>query len=169
MSAPSESEIIKKFKESIAKGIFDEGMKVTYRVEGGMPSEQIKEEFRLSGNGKATVREMNVLTASAPQEVSTDLDKSATREVFKNVEVGLDRMVTRSEASFLPDTAVGSVTIEVEGKKTTLFFPAEEESIRKGRDLAPEILTAGPGIAETMRFFKDKSRQILGKGQEDRK
>lgn len=170
MSALSRSEIIKKFRDSVAKGAFDEDIKVTYRMSGGMPSERLEEEFVLSGSGKANVKSMDKIKLMAPQETSTNLDLAETQEAFKKIESSLDKLVPRSEAHFPPDSVVGSITVEVGGKQTTLFFLPEEVSFKaKETGIMTEAKSASPQIAEAVLYFKETSKRLLTKAQEERK
>jgi hypothetical protein len=170
MKALSELEIIKKFRESIAKGAFDQDIKVTYVVSGGMPSERLEEELVLSGSGEAKVKYADRIKLTAPQEAFTSLDLTETRLVFEKVASSLDNLIPRSKARFLPDSMVGSITIEVDGKQTTLFFPVEEVSIETKDDgIMKEAKNTSPMVVEMVRYFKETSKQLLTEAQEGRK
>jgi hypothetical protein len=170
MRALSELELIKKFRESIAKGALDQDIKVTYRVSGGMPSERLEEELALSWSGEAKVKSADRIKLMAPQEALTSLDLAETRVVFEKVASSLDNLIPRSEARFPPDSMVGSITIEVGGNQTTLFFPIEEVSIEtKDNGIMKEAKNTSPIVVEMVRYFKETSKRLLAEAQEGRK
>lgn len=159
MSKSSEVKIIKKFRESIDVGFFPEDTKVIYRIAGGMPSQRLEEEFIISGNGKTEVKTLDMLASKPTERASLSLNKADTCKVFQKIKLSLDSMVPLEKTNFLPDSLVGSVTIEVGGEKTTLYFPVEE----KKREA--EIKNISSPISDTIQYFKDTSKKILEKGK----
>lgn len=147
MSTDKERETIKKFRDRTARGDIRDDMRITYRVSGGMPHESVHEELTLSGGGGAKAVMRDALRPMLSGEAPAKLEEAEARDIFKQVGLGLDDMVTRSEARFVPDSVVGSVTIEVEGDKTTLYFLAdEEERAAQGKPLAPPVADAIKGL-----------------------
>jgi hypothetical protein len=153
----SESEIIEKFRERVKRGTLNDDVRVVYRISGGMPSERVDEEFNLSGNGKATVRSLDILKSRTFKEATADLTQGEVSEAFQKVEKSLDKLVPFSEARFMPDSIVGSITIEEGGKKTTLYFQ-EEETVP-----TENIRGASPEISVISRYFREASQCILKK------
>jgi hypothetical protein len=127
MGKLSESEIKQKFREFAARKKLPEDLKVTCRLTGGMPSEHTEEEFTLVSKGKATVMARNMLDTAIPYEASEKLQSAETRGLLQQIGEGLDSLVTRSEARFLPDSLVGAITIEVGGEKATFYYLADDE------------------------------------------
>jgi hypothetical protein len=143
MSKLSEFEITQKFREQVDRGDITEDIKVIYQISGGMPSERVEEEFRLSGNGNVNIKVRDVLKAILAQEASVELERAETRDLFQKIVPGLDSLVPRSEARFLPDSLVGSITIQVGGEEATLYFLADEdERISQDKPIAPQIAEA---------------------------
>lgn len=164
MSKLSESEIIQKFREGVGRGTLTEDIKLFYRITGGMPSERVEEEFRLSGSGKAKVMAQDVLRSMPTQEVSGEINQAETRDLLQQLGSGIDSLVPRSEANFLPDSLVGSIIIEVGGEKATLYFLAdEEERLAQNKPISPKMTDAIQRIGKI-------SPRLLKKGrEEDRK
>lgn len=154
------SKVIKKFRERVDSGALTEDVKVTYRIAGGMPSQRVEEEFRLSGSGKSKVVSRDILRSIPTQEGSGELDQNETRELLRKIGSGLDGLVPRSEAHFLPDSVVGSIIIEVDGEAETLYFLAEE-----GERLA-QTKPISPLMTEAIQQIRKKSRWLLKKGKE---
>ena len=149
MNGPPESEIIQKFRNSIASGDLSSDVKVVCRVSGGMPSERVEEAFTLHGDKKLNVSSRRMLGTAVPQEASEELEETETRELLQQIGAGLDSLVTRSEARFLPGSLVGTITIEIEGEEATLYFLAdEEEQQSQGQPLAPEMNQAIQRISD---------------------
>lgn len=163
MSKLSKSEIINKFRKGIDKEDLTEDIKVTYRIRGGMPSERIEEEFSFSGNGKAEVKRLDFLRSIPSEKVSTELDRVEIHDLFKNIDSSLDSLVSLSEAHFPPDSLVGSITIEIEGEKTTLYFLTNEE---EGQ--ARPILASSKAV-ESFQRIREISQRILKEGREESK
>jgi hypothetical protein len=157
MTGSREAKVIQKFREYVASEALPENVKVTYRVSGGMPSERVEEEFTLSSDGKATVATRDVLDTAMPQEASSELQTSEVRELLQQIGEGFEGLVTRSEASFLPDSLVGTITIEVDGEGVTLYFLADEEE----RQVQSKPIT--PQMSQAVQRIRTMSRQFLKK------
>lgn len=159
MIKPSAFEMIRKFRERVDRKSLTEDVKFVYRMAGGMPSERVEEEFRLSGSGKANMMVRDVLRSMPAQRVSVELDHAETLDLFQKIGQGLDRLVPRSEARFLPDSLVGSITFEVGGDEATLYFLAdEEERLAQNKPIAPQM-------AEAIQQVRGISQQLLKKGR----
>src|SRR5574341_327936 len=157
MSEIPESEIIRMFRESVKRGDFKDDLKISYNVSGGMPHQRIEEEFVLSGTGKAITKKQDVLRSIRIPQVSAKLDRTEVLDIFQQIEQGLDSLVTRSKARFLPDSVVGSITIEVKGEKTTLYFLAdEEERVNQNKPISSQM-------AKAIQNFTNISQRILKK------
>ena len=155
MSDESKSEIIRKFRERVDQGDLTRDIKVTYRIAGGMPSERVEEEFKLRGNGEAKEVIQDEMRSVPRKEGSANLEKSETQDLLRQIGLGLDDLVPRSEAHFLPDSPVGSVTIEVDGEETTLYFLAEEE------DRRAQEKPISPQMTEAIHHLRKVSKRIL--------
>ena len=153
MSNSIESEAIQKFRERLNQGNLA-GINLTYRVSGGMPAEgRIEEEFSVSGNNLATVR--SVAETNLPQEASAEFAPAEVQSLLAQVGQGIDSLVPRSEARFLPDSVVGSITLEVDGEQATFYFLVDEE------DRLTQNKPISPAAAEVIDTFSHLSQQLL--------
>lgn len=125
MSQGSEAQLIREFREILARDELAEDVTVVYGVSGGIPGQQPGDrdvlggeigELKLAGDGNLT----------APGAPPVRLDSSETRQLLELVASSLNSMVPQGEARFLPDSVIGFVTIAVRGKETTLYFLADE-------------------------------------------
>jgi hypothetical protein len=161
MSEALESKIIQKFRQHLDRESLTEDIKVVYRVAGGMPHERIEEEFRLSGKGTTEVMMRDELKAIPAQEASGELDQAETRDLLQQIEAGLDSLVPRSEARFIPDSVVASITVEVDGEEVTLYFlPEEEQRLAQEKPIAPQMTGAVQRIRQiSQRLLESKKEQ----------
>lgn len=156
MSNSIESEAIQKFRERLNQGNLA-GVNVTYRISGGMPVEGgTEEEFRISGNNRATAR--SVTGSNLPQEASTEFASAEVQRLLTQVGQGIDSLVSRSEARFLPDSVVGSITLEVDGEQATFYFLVDEEERQSQNQ------PIAPAMAEAIDSFSQLSQQLLQQG-----
>jgi hypothetical protein len=147
-----ESEVIRTFRDRVRQGNLA-GVTVKYRVSGGMPGEdRINEELTLSGSNKAV--ELRVMAADRESRAASAATPEELRHVMQQLESGLDTLVTRSEARFLPDSVVGSFTIEIGGQLETLFFLVDEE------EQEAQQKRVSPGIREAVRGVSRISERL---------
>jgi hypothetical protein len=157
MSESTEPEVVKKFREFAAHDEFPEDVKVTYRIAGGMPSERFEEEVVLRGSKQVNLSRRNMLDTAIPEEVSGELDQAEVNELLQQIGAGIDSLVTRSEARFLPDSLIGTITIEVNGEEETFYFLADEdERVAQEKPIAPEISQAIERINTVSRGLLEK-------------
>jgi hypothetical protein len=174
MNEGVESKVIEKFRESLSRAELSEEIRITYRVAGGMPHERLEHEVTLTGGGNAQVKMGDELKAIPPQEASGTLDLGETRDLLEQVGVSLEDLVPRSEAQFVPDSVVGSITLEIDGEETTLFFlPDEEQRVAwaearlpdEEKSLASERVAASP-LTQTIKRFAAVSERLLQGAEE---
>lgn len=145
-----DSEIKTKFVDRLNSGQI-EGIKVIYRMRGGVPGESVNEEVTLSGGTNDVRLKMSDESKSQPtQEFSTQIDRSNTYSLFKDIEGGINSLVPAEEARFLPDSLVGSITLEVDGirSNTYYFLVDEDDRVSQGKPVSPQIIEAVRGIQE---------------------
>jgi hypothetical protein len=125
MPESHEQDVINEFRERVARGDLDR-VGVIYRVSGGMPGEEhVTEELAIAGTKRARARTDS--TTAPPAEASASLDDAEVRELFRELSESAGELLPRDQARFVPDSLVGSITIEVDGRTATLYFLADEE------------------------------------------
>jgi hypothetical protein len=158
MAERSQSEVLRRFRERVGRGDL-RGIRVTYRVSGGMPAEgRAGEELRVSGEGISTARALTAGSgARAAQEASARLRPQEVEQLFGRLAQGLDGLTPRAQARFVPDSVVGSITVEVDGAEETRYFLAEaDERASQGEPLTPAAAdTVGRLAQVTARLLRE--------------
>jgi len=153
MQVTPEPNVIEQLRERMKQRNLAD-VRITYRVTGGMPADyRIEEELNLSGNA-ATAR---VARGTAPpQAASRALELAEYEVVLQQIVQDAGSMVTRAEARFLPDSTVGSITVDVGGEEETYFFQVDEEAQQaQARSTVPEKPSAQNALALLLRRLVD--------------
>lgn len=154
---PSDEQLFRqKLRDRLAGPRLPKSMKLRYRLSGGMPSERLEEEFALSGDGLAKVRRRDLLVEHNTQRGSSRLSEEETRQLFQGLEAGLDSLLRPHQAEFLPDSVVGSLTLEVGGQAMIFYFPVEENK-------PPSGFGAGTSMQPAFQRIDMLARQMLKK------
>ncbi len=155
---PSEAEVVKRFFGRLEKESPTDEFKVMYRVSGGAPEERYEEEVDMTGAGDASVKVMDTLISREQKRARGTLSPEEVREILSEVQSGLDSLVPAEEARFLPDSMVGSITIELAGKKETFYFLANEDDrvAQKRQVTAPMRKTIDHFEGLSKRFLESK-------------
>ncbi len=160
MTESVEERVIQRFRESVAQDSFPEGVTVTYRIVGGIPSERTEQEVVVQGNRQAVARSVNMLTTAMPREASEELSSDETRELFNQVSSDIEGLVTRENARFVPDSLVGTITIDMDGEEATFYFSVEDEDVE-------ERARALPTEHQALKHFDALSKRLLEKDEVD--
>jgi hypothetical protein len=147
--------VIERFRRQVAKGGLDDKIHFAYRAEGGMPSQRFEEGFTLSGSGHAWVMHHEVVRSIPRREAELELGNDEKEELFRLVAAGAGSLLTLEEAGFIPDSVVGTLLVEVEDARTTLFFLALE------RDRTDQHQPIVPEMSEALKRFREITRQAL--------
>jgi hypothetical protein len=92
-----------------------------------------------------------------PREATAAMAAHEVQRVLTQVGQGVDSLVPRSKARFLPDSLVGSITIEVDGEEATFYFLADEEDRKRQKQ------PVAPAIGEAIGTFSVMSNRLLKK------
>lgn len=134
-------QVIQRFNQRVDQGSLTDDVKVIYRISGGMPDEAVEQEFVVSGSGSTNLTGRSALGSISPQ--TFEINQGENREIFGLVRSGIDRLPTRSEASFLPDSSVATITVEVNGEEKTFYFLADEaDRLVQNKPIPSEISEA---------------------------
>lgn len=135
-------------------------LRVVYRITGGMPSERRDEKLTLHGDGQVDARVSDALQPTPMREASLKLDQAEAGVLLRELSSALGKLAEQSDVGFPPDSLVGSITAEIDGKTVTFYFlPDEEERARHGKELPPEATRA-------LERFQGLSRRLFARSEE---
>jgi hypothetical protein len=151
--------VLESFRAKVARGDTS-GIKVSMQLIGGMPGERhLNRSVVIDEDRQASVRSSGD-DAPEPAEARARVEDETLDEVLHKLAEGVDGLVPRSQASFLPDSLVGSITVEVDGETTELFYLADEE------DRITQNKPIPPAAAEALDSVRRLSDQMLdGSGE----
>ena len=151
-----ENEVVQEFVSRVQRGELN-GVSITYRASGGMPGEvHVHEQMTIMDGARAEAR--REATGTPPAEAAADVDARQIEELFQKLARGVGELVPREQARFVPDSLVGSVTIEIGGQSTTLFYLADAEERRdQNKPLSPDTLEALEGMARLSRGLVERN------------
>lgn len=135
-------QVLEKFFDLVDQDTLTDDVKITYREAGGMPSEATELTVQLTGASTDNLRiERHLPNAVSPPTIS--MDREEIHRLFRQIRLGINSLVARPQARFLPDSVVGSITIEVGGETETFFFLADEKQrTLQNKPISPEITSA---------------------------
>jgi hypothetical protein len=150
LSRSSRSQNLREFYELANSGSIDE-IKIQYRVSGGPPGKQFRQEINLPG-GDAPV-ELDILHKTddrrpdlmSEKKRHLSLGLTQKRSLFKQIALGALADISSSETPlFLPDSVVASLTIQIKDKEPTtiLFLADERDRTIQNKPIPPEIADA---------------------------
>ena len=137
MSAPN---VARAFAERVGRRELGQDLRLVYRVVGGMPSQRVDYTIAVDAVGGASVTAYDARVSRIRQERAIPVERLDVVRLFEQACAGLHSLVPSSQAEFLPDALVGSLTIEVGGQEETFYFtPEEEQRTRLHGRVAPSM------------------------------
>ena len=115
--------LIERFRDRVRGGALS-GLRITLRIAGGHPSERLDHRLVLDGDGTASLEVDDALAPGAIVRRDT-LDDALWTEIDQRV----DRFTSRERARFVPDSLVGSATLEVDGERVELVFAPDAKLV----------------------------------------
>ena len=144
-----DQEVVHKFVDRARNTQSTDGLTVTYRISGGAPGDSIDEHVEVGGDQVIRVQFRDEVVTSRSGEAESTPSGGETMELYRLLADALLHMTSREEARFLPDALVGSVTIEIDGQTSTLFFDADRDELHaRGLEDSPALTEAVEGIRQ---------------------
>jgi len=115
--------------------------KIVHIISGGVHGQRYESYIEVLGNGSVT-HNLKDESRGVTETHSTTLDVKALKNLF--TEIARSKLLDLRDVGgpFLPDSTVGSITLEIGGKKTSYYYLADQEERRDQRaTLKPEIAT----------------------------
>jgi hypothetical protein len=142
-----------------------ESVRLTYYVHGGAPTERLEEWVELAGSGEIRVDVRDDTDPQRGGEAAGTVDAAELTTILDALDEAGERLYTREEASFPPDSLVGWVDVTVDDETERFYFDAD--AVFEGLSKAPEGRPAEERDAplETVTYRVDRLRtRLLGGG-----
>ena len=136
-----DTNLLQKFKSKISSNDF-KNTTIIYRIKGGAPSERIDKELVVNADGKVeTIINEDQLGVLSKGKKSLTRNDNEIKNLFKEVTNFIDQLAA-DDSKFLPDSVIGSLSIQIEDKETTIgyFLPEEEERKVQNKFVGPNLL-----------------------------
>jgi hypothetical protein len=135
-----DTNLLKKFKSKILSDDF-KNARIIYRVKGGVPTERIEKEVLVNADGKVeTIINEDQLGVLSKGKKSITRKDDEIKNLFKEVTNFIDQLAA-DDSKFLPDSIIGSISIQIEDKETTIgyFLPEEEDRKVQNKFVGPNF------------------------------
>jgi hypothetical protein len=135
-----DTNLLKKFKSKILSDDF-KNARIIYRVKGGTPTERIEKEVLVNADGKVeTIINEDQLGVLSKGKKSITRKDDEIKNLFKEVTNFIDQLAA-DDSKFLPDSIIGSISIQIEDKETTIgyFLPEEEDRKVQNKFVGPNF------------------------------
>jgi hypothetical protein len=149
--------VLQGFRAKVARGD-RRGIKISMQLIGGIPGErQLNRSLVIDEDRRASARSAGD-RAQEPAEARAQVEDEIVEELLRKLAEGIDGLVPRSQARFLPDSLVGSITLQVDGETTELFYLADEEDrITQNKPIPPAAAEALDGLRRLGDQLLDRS------------
>lgn len=152
-----DAKLISSFRQRLESGQLGDDVGVTYRLQGGAPGEQISEELNVPVGQAAHMTIRDEIHPTRSGEALVELDAKEVENLLAALGPSLEELTPASDAHFVPDSLVGSITINVGGETTTLYFLADEQ------EAAAQKVAITPSISQVLlQIHRVKDRIIQG-------
>jgi hypothetical protein len=132
---------------------------IIYRVSGGPPGKRLSMALRVSAAGETTYEAVDQLKAQKTIRSKTTLPGSEAMSLFRQVkESGLLGSQDTGKG-FLPDSVIGSITVESRDAHITYYFLADEHQQKsQGKEPPPPIQRLKPLLDSVCEVVQKASR-----------
>lgn len=157
MNNSLEFEVINRLCERIKQQSLGKDIEINYHVFGGMPDERLEKEFKIYGNGNFKVELNDALEPSSNRLTSGTLESFETMDMLKQISDNLSKFSSYTQTNFLPDSLIESITINVDNKKTKLYFSSDQQEASRARSIG------GESTFDSLKHIKDIFYDFLEK------
>jgi hypothetical protein len=132
--------LVAKLRDQVAKGRLADDVAVVYRRSGGSGEENVDESVAVTASGSLHVRIRDPFAARPQGEARDEIARETVLGLFRELLRGVENMVPASQARFLPDTVVSSVSFAAGNERETFYFAADEDDAEhRGQPITPQI------------------------------
>jgi hypothetical protein len=114
--------------------------KITYRVTGGPPTRRVENILEISGTGSVTYRTFDELRERRVETYKLTLSSERVNEIFRELLESRLLEYVDTGGGLLPDSLVGSITVEDGTSEIVYYFLADEgQRHDQGLELPPPL------------------------------
>jgi hypothetical protein len=128
MSGESKISVLKRLREQVTKGKLADDVSIVYRLHGGAPGKQQIESVLLTADGRTRVSVADSIGSKSEGTATNELGPKAVLDLASTIVLAVDDLIPASQAQFLPDSLVGSVSIGFGDDVETYYFDADEDA-----------------------------------------
>lgn len=96
-----------------------------FRISGGLPHQRYFEECTLSGTGTITITHEDILHAIPKLSLTSQLAKNEVLALLQDLHSALIDLPYPQEIRFLPDSVIGSLTIQLDDSSLLVYFSVD--------------------------------------------
>ncbi len=115
------------FQDQAKQGRLEENLAIVYQLRGGTGDQSIDKSVIAMASGKLHSRVRDELATKPEVETSVEIRQDEVLDLCRLLLQGIESMIPASEARFIPDTLVASVSLVFGDEKETFYFAADEE------------------------------------------
>lgn len=132
--------VVSQLRSQAKKGKLANNAAIYFKLEGGVGEDHIEESVAITSPGDLLVKVNDSLLKRPQGEVCSHIDQQNTLELCRTLLDGVNSMVPAADASFIPDTLLGSVSFIIGDETETFYFEADEEDrAHRGKPIPDEI------------------------------
>jgi hypothetical protein len=126
----------------------DEGHRITYRESGGPPGKRLETIVSVDGTGRAHYEHLDELVGKKRIRKKALLGQEEVAALLQRLYQS-PFLTEEPSVGFLPDSVVGSITLEAGGSQFTRYFLADQrQRERQGKQLTPGLRAAHALVQE---------------------
>jgi len=127
MPDESKESVLLQLNKQLAAGRLNDDVGIIYQVQGGVHGEQLNESVTLTATGSTRVQVSDALGKKHSGDVHAELGRETVLKLVRTITAGIDDLIPKSKARFVPDSLVGSVSIGIGDEAETYYFHADDE------------------------------------------
>lgn len=138
MANETERRILKKMEQHIDRGELA-AIALTARQGGGVVSPHKRETVLSLSLGRGA-RLRRSLAGAVDRRGEAAVDADEMKSLLAEIQNGISSLIPRSKARFAPDSALGSITLEIDGETADFFYLLDPKIREKyGQTLSPAM------------------------------
>jgi hypothetical protein len=119
----------------------DTKVKITHRISGGVPGQRYNWKVEIVGDGKVSY-EIKDEMSRKDEKYATSLPEKNIKNLLKDIRSSGLLDLSEAGGDFLPDSLVGSITLEIDGKTTTYYYLADPDQRRRQEKILKQPIAA---------------------------